>query len=351
MSFEMEYKDAIQRRLVADYEKNTDKADYEGSFARDVINANSIEFENIKAEMNLAIEAAFADTSWGEYLTMRGAEYGIDRKQATKAVGEITITGAQGMYVAKGSLFGVKDGETFSTDEDCIISANGTVTTKITCTNVGTAGNVQANTITVIPINISGVTSVTNANATHDGFDRETDEEFLKRYKVTVRAPATSGNKYHYYNWAMSIPGVGGVRVVPLWNGAGTVKVIIVNSDMQSASNEIVKAVADYIETVRPIGATVTVISPAPKALNITCDVIGKVDIASFTSNVNKYIQSRNLDLTYISEAQVGNILMQQNITDYRNLKLNGTDKVEVKDTELLNVGTVTINQLTTFGG
>jgi hypothetical protein len=118
---------------------------------------------------------------------------------------------------------------------------------------------------------------------------------------------------------------------------------------MQSASDELVQKVYKYIENVRPIGATVTVLSPIPKKLNITCDVLGKVDKDSFIKAVNKYIQSRNLDLTYISAGQVGKILMEQNITDYRNLKLNDSDRVDVLDTELLNVADVTINELTSF--
>ena len=45
MAFEMQYKDDIQKRMANDFEKVSDKADYEGSFSRDLINANSIEFE------------------------------------------------------------------------------------------------------------------------------------------------------------------------------------------------------------------------------------------------------------------------------------------------------------------
>ena len=349
--FSMEYKDSIQRRMKEQYEKLANKADYEGSFSSDIIEANSIEFENSKAEMSLMVQAAFADSAWGDYLTARCAEYGVDRKLATSAIGTVLITGGQGAFVPAGSLVGVKNGVQFATNDNVTLDAEGKGTVAITCTETGVKGNVQAGTVNTLPMSISGVSSVTNPEATHDGFDAESDEELLKRYRVIVRAPATSGNKYHYYNWAMSIAGVGAAKIVPLWNGAGTVKVIIVNDDMQSASAEIIKSVADYIESVRPIGATVTVISPKPKPINITADVIGKVDKTSFIADINKYIQSRNLDLTYISSAQVGKILMQQNITDYRNLQLNGTDKVEALDTELLNVGTVTINELTTFEG
>ena len=68
MAFEMQYKDDIQQRMKADFRRLSDHADYEGSFSRDVINANSVEFENAYAEMSLMMEAAFASTAWGDYL-------------------------------------------------------------------------------------------------------------------------------------------------------------------------------------------------------------------------------------------------------------------------------------------
>ena len=349
MAFEMQHKDTIQARMKEQFSKISDKADYEGSFSRDLINANSIEFENAYAEMNLMIDAAFAFSSWGEYLTARCAEFGVDRKQAVKAKGEVTFRGGQGVYIPKGSLVSVKNGAQFETDNDIMLDADEKGTVKITCTDVGTKGNVQAHTINNLPISISGVTAVDNEKATQDGADEETDKELLKRYSVIVRTPATSGNKYHYFNWAMSIAGVGGCRVVPLWNGAGTVKIIIINAEMQSAGQDLVKAVKDYIESVRPIGADVTVVSPAPKTINISVDVLGKVDNDAFKRTVNKYISSKNLDMRYISAAQIGKLLMEQNITDYRNLRLNGADKVTATDAELLSVGNVTVNEFTVF--
>lgn len=345
----MQHKDDIQKRMSEQFEKVSDKADYEGSFSRDLINANSIEFENTYAEMNLMLEAAFANSAWGEYLTMRCAEFGVDRKKAVKAKGRVCFTGGAGVFIPKDSLVSVKNGVQFKTDNDLILDAEGKGNVSITCTEEGAKGNVQERTINTMPISLSGVTSVINEKATQDGADEESDSELLKRYQVVVRAPATSGNKYHYYNWAMSIDGVGACRVVPLWNGAGTVKIIIVNSEMQSASDDLVKSVADYIETVRPIGATVTVISPTPKLVNISVDVVGKVDKEILKQSINKYIASKNLDMKYISAEQVGKILFEQNITDYRNLKLNDAEIVKISDSELLGIGDITVNEFAKF--
>lgn len=346
MAFEMQSKDAIQQRMVTELAKISDKSTVEGSFSRDIINANSVEFENAYAEMNLMIDAAYADSSWGEYLTKRCSEYGIDRKKATYATGTVTFHGDAASIIPAGSLVEVKGGQQFRTAADAVINANGTATAKITAVTAGEVGNVAAGAIHNIPMSIPGISSVTNAAATADGFDEETDDELRNRYYVAIRTPATSGNKFHYYNWAMSIEGVGACKVLPLWQGPGTVKILVINSDMQTASADIIQRVHDYIESVRPIGADVTVVSPTPRVVNITVDVAGTVDIAIFKRAVNAYIAKNNLGLRKISAAQVGKILMQQSVNDYDNLLLNGSARVTAAEDELLTVGEVVINEL-----
>ena len=104
--------------------------------------------------------------------------------------------------------------------------------------DVGTSCNVDAGTITKIPVSIYGVSAVTNKAAAYDGFDEETDAELLERLLFKVRQPATSGNKNHYIIWATNVDGVGGVKVLPLWNGNGTVKVIITDAENEIASED-----------------------------------------------------------------------------------------------------------------
>ena len=75
----------------------------EGTFEYDVLASNSIEFGKMEVELEEAYRAVFAESSWGEYLTMRAAEHGILRKTATKARGVVTVTGNG--RVPAGSIF------------------------------------------------------------------------------------------------------------------------------------------------------------------------------------------------------------------------------------------------------
>lgn len=348
MAFEMQTKDDIQKRMKESFEKVSGNSTLEGTFSRDIINANSAEFQNAYAEMNLMIDAAFSDTAWGEYLTRRCAEYGIDRKPAVKATGVVTITTrAANTFIPKDTIVEVPGGQAYATTAAATTDANKTADIKIEAVEAGAKSNTARHTIKKMRLPFYGFVSVDNAEDVTGGADQETDNALRERYNIAVRTPATSGNKYHYYNWAMSIDGVGACRVIPLWNGAGTVKVSIINRDMTTADDKTIKKVADYIETVRPIGATVTVVSPAPKAVNIAANVYGSVDKNKFRADLDDYIKSQGLNLRYLSAAQVGKILMQQNISDYDNLTLNKTNKVSVSQDELLSIGSLDFTEVT----
>ena len=52
-NFDPQSKDEIQERMKADYREISNKTVIEGGFARDIINANSLEFEQTYLELNL----------------------------------------------------------------------------------------------------------------------------------------------------------------------------------------------------------------------------------------------------------------------------------------------------------
>ena len=62
------------------------------------------------------------------------------------------------------------------------------------------------------------------------GDDIESDEDLRIRYMESVTAPQFGGNVSDYQNKVKSLTGVGGCKVIPIWNGGGTVKLIITNS-------------------------------------------------------------------------------------------------------------------------
>lgn len=324
-------------------ESETSATKIEGTFEYDMLASNSIEFAKTEVELEQLYKACFADTSWGEYLTMIAEQYGVLRRAATKATGTITLTGKG--IVPTGSLFTTAAGTKFQTLE--YRNVNGTADVPVEAVNSGEAGDVKENTITVIPMSIPGITAVTNAEATSGGYDEEDDEDLLKRYLEKVRLPATSGNKYEYYEWAKSVAGVGDARVIPIWNGPGTVKVIIVDANMQVAPASLIKAVADYIETVRPIGATVTVVSPTPVPVKITAKVSGTLDKERYLRDVNAYIAKKGMDLRSLSYARCIDILLNQStVADCSDVRLNGKELIKCSADEMIRAEEVEVDEL-----
>ena len=342
MSFEPQTRIEILNRLLQNYKKmQVNPAEsVEGTFSFDNLSANSVEFEKAYAEMALMMEAAFPQTSWGQYLDNLAEELGgLERRQATSAIVDLTIGGTAGTNVQAGALFATESGIQFATDELVILDETGSGTVKASAVVPGTSGNVSTGTIVKIPVSIYGITSVTNQADASDGYDEETDSELLNRLLFKLRNPVTSGNVNHYIEWATSISGVGSVYVDPLWNGAGTVKVPIVNNKNDKASDELIKTVQDYIDSVRPIGAEVTVTTPdyteiAVKA-NITVADGYDADTAkeALKQALYAYFNSVGIQGT-VSIAKVGKVLLDTgSVSDYDSLTLNGDNKNISMDT------------------
>lgn len=360
--FEAQTRAEIISRLKKYYEahKTGDASAVEGTFTFDTFAANAVEFARAYAEMELIVDAAFPQTSWGKYLDYLAEELaGLDRKAATPAKVVLQIAGTGGATVPAGSLFATAGKINFLSDESITIPETGIAEVKATAQLAGTSGNVAAGAIKKIPISIFGVSTVTNKQEAEGGYDEETDDDLLGRILFAVRQPATSGNVYHYILWATSVSGVGAVKVMPLWSGNGTVKVIVVDTDKENPSEELLKAVKTKIAENAPIGATVTVTAPSVVKIDISLKVTsGKGNTDALKSVIDSYfkdsvfstdytnIENLNQKMT-VSLAQIGKIILEKaeetGVYDYSDLKLNqGTDNVIVSADGMPKVGTVT---------
>lgn len=336
-----------QDEILKELQENSSSAvsSFEGTFTYDSFAANSIEFAKQEVEREQAYRAMFARTSWGEYLEMRAEEHGIFRRQAVKAKGTVTVSGNG--TVPQGSVFQTATGIAFYTTKAASITWAGNI--PIECSTAGTTGNVKAGTITVIPMSIPGISAVTNAEATYDGFDEEDDATLYNRLIFKVRQPATSGNVNDYTEWATSISGVGHVTVVPLWNGNGTVKIIITDSDGNPASDDLLSQVSTVIEAKHPIGATVTVVAPAILELRIALTPTkGKGDAEAIKTLLNTYFTSKNFSGEKVSYAVVGKMIIDDDsteVTDYDSLTINGDVKnITLTEEQIPKVTEVVLN-------
>lgn len=318
----------ILKNMLSNVNDDYDKT--EGGIFWDNLAPVSIEMEEIRDVLDYIFLNSFAETAEEEYLDYICKEVGVFRKQATKSKGSVIIKGIPNTIIPVGTKV-ASDTYIYLTSEEKIIGANGEVEVKIESENTGKIYNLPKNTIVNFPVTIPNLNAVTNPSETIDGYDGETDNELRERYYFKVREPVTSGNIYHYKKWAMEVEGVGGVKVFPLWAGNGTVKVVVVNSAIEEADEPLLKRVKDYLDEVRPIGATVTVKSAIPKSISLT----GKVRISKnidfdvvksdFENQIREYFRKVGFKQNYVSYAQLGNLLLSvDGVNDYDNLLVDG---------------------------
>lgn len=344
----------IHEEMLSDISNDYDKR--VGEFIFDATKPAANQFEKAY-ENSERIEAKLdIGNLSGEELSRRVRERtGITRRQATRAIGTLIAVGNG--TINEGDLFETESGIQFEASETTAIVESGTVL--IRAVNPGTAGVVPAHQITLMPVTLDNIDSVTNPQPTYDGFPAESDSELLQRYYDRIRTPATSGNKYHYLNWAKEIAGVGDARVFPLWNGDNTVKVAIIDSDKLPSSNELVEQVQEYIdpnsnglgEGQAPIGAFTTVVSATGVDINVTFNLVlterytEQNVIDAVSNNITEYLKEIAFVQDFVSYAQIGSIIINTDgVADYTDLTINnGTDNIMINDDEVAVLGGVSI--------
>lgn len=343
-------KQAILDRMIAASRQDVDRR--QGSVTWDMLSPASIEIALAYTELDKVLEFGFADTTYGEYLDMRAGEYGVTRKQATKAIGYVTFSGDDGTVVALRTRVSTDAVEPiyFVTTVEGVI-ANGTVTLPVEAEQAGSQGNVASGQVQLVVGDLVGVTAVTNESPFDGGTNRETDVDLLERYLDKVRRPATSGNVYHYSQWAKSVNGVGDAKVYPIWNGNGTVKVVLLGDDNTPATQDVVDNTYEYIETVRPIGATVTVVPATARNIDISANLTLRTDATltqaklEIEDAVREYLAGLAFLDPIVRYSQIASIVLSSpSVLDYANLTMSGgTGNVEVADGEVAVVGTVNV--------
>ena len=349
---------AIHERMMDNIDDSYDKT--EGSFFYDATKPAAIEFENQNNKIQEVENKLLLENLQGTELAGRIEELsGVKRKEAAYASTIVTITGELNASINVGDLVATEI-VNFVITESKLIDESGEVEVTAICEEIGSIGNVPANTIKTFPVTLPGLNSVINFNSVTNGYDAETDSDLLERHLEKLRTPATSGNKYHYMNWAKEIAGVGDAKVFPLWNGNNTVKVLIVNQNKLVASQELIDEVQDYIDPgttglgdgEAPIGAFCTVESALGNEISISFTAIKDIAVTDLAiqsnveDNLKEYFKSIAFESLIVSYAIVGaTILNSIGILDYSNLLVNGASaNITLIETEIPVLGTVIIN-------
>ena len=253
--FDSETPMTILQRMVSDLD--TGLISNEGSFIRDVLAPSALEIYRGYMGMRAMEPMFYIDETSGPYIDKAAAAFGLTRKPGTRATCTITMTGTAGVVIPAGTVFVTEDGLGFALDADAAMTGS-EVTGSLTAAACGVRYNVAAGEITRPRSRVAGLSAFSNGPAS-GGTDDESDRALVARYYRYLQAPATSGNGYYYQLLALEVSGVGAASVVALWDGPGTVAVILADEDLQPADAQAVTDATAHVAAGAPIGAEVTV--------------------------------------------------------------------------------------------
>lgn len=250
-------------RIPNDYDKR------EGSVIYDAIAPAALEFMNMYLQIETVLLETFADTQSRQYLIKRCSERGVNVEPATYAIrqGEFNID------VPLGSRFSLNNLNYIAIEKisDGIF--------KMQCEETGVQGNEEFGTL--IPIDyIQGLQTATLTDILVPGEDEEDTEHLRNRYFESLESQSFGGNIADYKKKTVElVNGVGDVKVYPVWNGGGTVKLVIINSDYAKPSPTLINETQTAVDPIQnqgqgvgfaPIGHTVTVFGCEETRVDIT---------------------------------------------------------------------------------
>jgi uncharacterized phage protein gp47/JayE len=324
----------------------------QGAVTFDMLSKTAIELGLFYPELDNVLTFGFlTEDTPSEFVDLRVGEMGLTRKPSVKATGQVKFSGDNGTVIPIGTRINT-DNEVYFVTTQAGTIASGTVTVNAEAEVGGVSGNVVAGEINTVPAELSSLLSVTNTAPFTGGIDTETDESLIARYFEKIQKPATSGNAFQYQQWAKSVAGVGDAKVYPLWNGNGTVKVVLLDGNKRAPSGTIVTNATNYIAGERPIGATVTVVgaTEVPIAVSATLTLASGAILATavskFTAALTDYLKAIAFVDSTVRYSKVASVLLSvPEILDYANLKINnGTVNISIADGSVAVPGAVTLS-------
>ena len=246
----------------------------EGSVIYDALAPVAQELAAVYRDLDVVMDETFVDTASLQFLMERAKERGVPIKEATSAILEGTFTPST-LEIPQGTRFNCEDQNYISGEK----ISNGKY--RLEAETPGTGGNLYSGQL--LPMDyVDGLETATITNVLIPGEDDDTAETLRERYYESLESVAFGGNQADYKEKVSLLAGVGGVKVTPIWNGGGTVKVTIINSDYGIPSQTLIDTVQEVVDPTQnqgqglglaPIGHVVTVVGVTGQTVNIGTEI------------------------------------------------------------------------------
>ena len=324
----------------------------EGSVIYTALAPIALELETAYHEMDMIVTETFLETASKEYLVKHGDQIGL-------AINEATYGHFEGEFdvdVEIGSRFNLDEFnysviEKLSdpTDEDPYYRF------ELVCESSGTEPNAYLGDLTPITF-VNNLSHAKLVEVLIYGEDEEETEAYRYRLQIHVKNPPVDGNVTQYNEWLGNYDGIGKYQTIPCWNGRNTVKLMILNSEDESASEELIREVQDYFDPPSseinddisdemypqgrgmgngqaPIGAIITVSTVTEVPVVVTCQLVlkdGYTSPVGVQEAVNKYIKS-----TVLNDASIDYMPISAAIYNAESVKSVASLTVTLKGTTM----------------
>ena len=253
----------------------------EGSIIYDALAPACYRLASFYLDLKNVVLDTFVQTSADVYLDLKVKEFGMTRYEATHAVklGTFEDSDGNGVQVPLGARFSTIG------DNPLIYKVVKSGAEKglynLECETAGTDGNRYIGAI--LPLeNYRNLATAKLTDLIYAARDKETDEQLKARFFEFVNNKPFGGNFSEYVKYVKEIDGVGAVQVYPVWNGGGTVKVCILDTEYNPANEKTIELVKNTLDPQEltslgaglvPIGHEVTVVAPEELKINLTFNV------------------------------------------------------------------------------
>lgn len=317
----------------------TDVDKREGSVIYDAMAPNALETAKMYQELDAYYKETFGSTASRTYLIERCRERGISPKQASPG----TYKGEFNAQIPIGNRFtlrnfiykivkyiGFNSGSNYH-EYELLVETEGSLPNS----NFGR----------LIPVEyIQDLSYAYLTETLIPGENEEDTENLRKRYLSSFDVQAFGGNIKDYEEKTLAIPGVGAVKVTPVWNGGGTVKLTILDSEFNVASNTLIDIVQERIDPfqnhegigIAPIGHVVTVETAKETSIIITTTLyLSGIELGNVKYDIDNALENYFIELrktfgivepltVRISQIESRILSVSNKIVDIKNTKING---------------------------
>lgn len=331
------YEDKTQAALLNEMLAQTSSvvAKYEGTLVYSALSALAYELERLYIQADYV--ASLIDVSTADYdsLVKIAAGRGIYPKEATNAI----FKGLFDAAVPIGARFNLK-GFNYVVQEQLEEEPN--YTYMMMCEEAGSSANNLTGMLSAITY-VEGLTSAEITGLLVAGEDAETRDGLYQRYIESFSSDAFAGNVAAYKQYFATYEGIADSKIYPVWNGAGTVKAVLIGSDYNAPSDylieQVVNAVMPEVDMgygFAPIGHDVTIESVEEVMVNIITKITfsGSYTYALLQDKIQAEIEAYALSVRkawadsdgltmYISRLESA-ILNVEGVLDVTGTTLNG---------------------------